>query len=239
MDASWQRRTELLFGAGARGRLNDASVLVVGVGGVGGAAAEMLARSGIGALTLVDSDVVEESNINRQLPALHSTVGRSKCSVLKERLLDINPELRLDLIEAYLDEQNIPSLLDGRRFDWAVDAIDTLSPKIALIRYLLDRGIPLVSSMGAGGKMDATAVELSDISRTRMCPLAHQLRRRLHKIGIYEGFQAVFSSEAPRRESVVPEQSRGKKSQVGTVSYLPAVFGCVCAQAVITGLTGA
>ncbi|MBQ9548301.1 MAG: tRNA threonylcarbamoyladenosine dehydratase, partial [Bacteroidales bacterium] len=204
----------------------------------GGWAAELLVRAGIGSLTLADCDVVGETNINRQLPALHSTVGQSKCAVLRNRLLDINPELKLDVLETWLDEDNLPALLDGRRFDWAVDAIDTLSPKIALIRYLLGRGVPLVSSMGSGAKVDATQVRLDDISRTRECPLAQQLRKRLHRLGIYEGFQAVYSLEPPRRESVVAEHSRCKRSQVGTVSYLPAVFGCVCAQAVVRGISG-
>jgi len=155
--------------------------------------------------------------------------------VLAGRLLDINPELDLNVAPVYVSETNIAEVL-GAPLDYVVDAIDTLSPKIALIQFCLSAGIPLVSSMGSGAKMDATAVRLADISKTRMCPLAHMLRKRLHKFGIRSGFLAVYSEEEPRRESVVLEESINKKSQVGTISYLPAVFGCVCAQAVIERL---
>ena len=197
-----------------------------------------LARAGVGHLVAVDSDDVSETNRNRQILALSSTVGLPKCDVLRNRLLDINPELDLVTIPEYITEQNIPSLLDGFELDFLVDAIDTLSPKICLIQYCLKRGLPLVSSMGAGAKLDATAVRVADISQTRMCPLAHMLRKRLHKFGIYSGFQAVFSVEEPRRSSVVLEDSRNKKSQVGTVSYLPTVFGAVCAQVAIRSIVG-
>jgi len=233
---SWQERTELLLGTEGLLRLQNAHVLVVGIGGVGGYAAEMLVRGGVGHLTIVDSDKVSESNINRQLLALHSTVGRSKCEVLRSRLLDINPDLDLDSIEDYVNEDNLPTLLEGRKFDYVVDAIDTLSPKIALIRYCLAKGWPLVSAMGAGAKVDATAVRLADISKTRECPLAHQLRKRLHRLGINKGFLAVYSEEKPNKDSMILEEGRNKKSQVGTISYLPAVFGCVCAQAVLCAI---
>ncbi len=236
--APWQERTVLLLGKEAVARMAASRVLVVGVGGVGGYAAEMLVRAGVGHLAIVDSDKVAESNVNRQLLALHSTIGLSKVAVLKDRLMDINPDLDLTVKETYLEEGNIASVLEGCRFDYAVDAIDTLSPKIALIRWCLGRRVPLVSSMGAGAKMDATMVRLADISGTRMCPLAQNLRKRLHKMGIFEGFQAVFSEEKPREGATVPEEGRNKRSNVGTISYLPAVFGCVCAQAVIDGIAG-
>lgn len=235
---NWQERTEMLLGAEGAARLRGARVAVIGVGGVGGFAAEALARAGVGHLVAVDSDDVSETNRNRQILALSSTVGLPKCDVLRNRLLDINPELDLVTIPEYITEQNIPSLLDGLELDFLVDAIDTLSPKICLIQYCLKRGLPLVSSMGAGAKLDATAVRVADISQTRMCPLAHMLRKRLHKFGIYSGFQAVFSVEEPRRSSVVLEESRNKKSQVGTVSYLPTVFGAVCAQVAIRSIVG-
>lgn len=234
----WQERTELLLGTEGLARLAACRCLVVGVGGVGSCAAEMLARAGIGHIVLLDNDEVGETNINRQLPALHSTIGQPKVEVVGRRLKDINPDLELSVIAEYLTEANIHELLDAYEFDYIVDAIDTLSPKIALIQYSLQRGIPLVSSMGAGAKYDATAVRLADISRTFQCPLAHQLRKRLHRLGIESGFLAVFSSEHPRRESVIIEESRNKKSQVGTISYLPSVFGCVCAQAVISRIGG-
>ena len=232
----WYERTELLLGADNLQRLDQACVAVIGIGGVGGYAAEMLVRAGLGHIVLVDSDTVSETNLNRQLLALRSTIGRKKCDVLRERLLDINPDLDVRVIADYIHEDNVAALLDPVGADLVIDAIDTLSPKIALIQYCLGRGLKLVSSMGAGAKLDATAVRVADIAQTRMCPLAHMLRKRLHKFGIYTGFDAVFSIEEPRRSSVVLEESRNKKSQVGTISYLPAVFGCACAQAAIRSL---
>ena len=235
---AWQQRTALMFGASGLDALASARVAVVGLGGVGAMAAEMLARAGVGHLFLVDADVVSASNINRQLPALHSTVGRSKCSVMRERLMDINPALDLVCCEEFVNEDAVGGILSSFRPDCVVDAIDTLSPKIALIQYCLGEGIFMVSSMGSGAKTDATKVRLADISATFQCPLAHMLRKRLHKLGITSGFLAVFSTERPDRGSVVLEESRNKKSQAGTVSYLPAVFGCVCAQAIVQHIVG-
>lgn len=234
----WLERTEMLAGAEALGRLASSKVAVVGLGGVGAYAAEMLVRSGLGHIVLIDSDTVSVSNKNRQLIALDSTIGRSKCEVLRSRLLDINPELDADIREEYVDEGSIPSIFDGMAPDYVVDAIDTLSPKIALIQYCLGNDIPLVSSMGSGAKTDVTRVRIADISKTYQCPLAHMLRKRLHKFGITTGFQAVFSDEIPVRESVTLEESRNKKSQVGSISYLPAVFGCACAQVVLKQIMG-
>ena len=238
MESCWTQRTELLLGPQAVQKLDDARVAVVGVGGVGAAAAEMLARSGVGHMALIDSDDISESNINRQLPALHSTVGLRKCDVLASRLRDINPNLDICLICEYVTENNIDSILSSYHPDHVVDAIDTLSPKIALIQYCLENEIHLVSSMGSGAKVDATRVRVADISKTRMCPLAHMLRKRLHKLGIFRGFLAVFSEEPPVRGSVVLEESRNKKSQVGSAPWLPTVFGCVCAQTTICSIVG-
>ncbi|MBQ9462258.1 MAG: ThiF family adenylyltransferase [Bacteroidales bacterium] len=236
--SGWQARTALLLGETALEKLEVSRVAVVGLGGVGAMAAEMIVRAGVGHVVLVDVDVVNESNINRQLPALHSTIGLSKCSVMQQRLLDINPELDLLCVQDYVNEESIPALFDKLELDCVVDAIDTLSPKIALIQYCLGRGIFLVSSMGSGSKLDATKVRVDDISRSYQCPLAHMLRKRLHKLGITGGFLAVFSSERPDKSSVVLEESRNKKSQTGTVSWLPAVFGCVCAQATVRHIAG-
>ena len=230
----WQERTGMLLGPDALGRLGASRVAVAGLGGVGAMAAEMLVRAGVGHIVLIDADTVSESNLNRQLPALRSTVGRSKCDVMSERLRDINPSLEVLTVKEFLTEDSIPALLGSLELDCVVDCIDTLSPKIALIQHCLGRGVFLVSSMGSGSKLDATKVRLDDISRTYQCPLAHMLRKRLHKLGITTGFQAVFSTEKPDRDSVVLEESRNKKSQTGTISYLPAVFGCVCAQAAVS-----
>ena len=234
---SWNERTELLLGSEKAAALERARVAVVGLGGVGAYAAEMLCRAGVGSLLLIDNDEVGESNLNRQLPALHSTLGRPKAEVMKERLEDINPGISIEVVREYLTESNVPRLLCGR-LDCVVDAIDTLSPKIALIQHCLASGYPLVSSMGSGAKLDATRIRVDDISRTHECPLAHMLRKRLHKLGIREGFLAVYSEEPPRREAMILEESENKKSQVGTISYIPAVFGCICAQAALERIAG-
>ena len=234
----WLERTELLIGSENVEKLQNANVLVVGVGGVGAYAAEMIARAGVGKMTLADADTVSESNINRQLIALHSTVGREKCAVLAERLHDINPALELTCVSRFIDESSVDSLLDSAEFDYAVDAIDTLSPKIALIKGTLDRGIPLVSSMGSGGKMDPAALEIADIAKTHHCPLARVVRGRLHKLGIDRGFTAVFSAEPVREGSVIQCDEQNKRSNLGTISYTPAMFGIGCASVVIRGLIG-
>ena len=248
---SWLERTEMLVGEDGIARLSSARVAIIGVGGVGGYAAEMIVRAGVGHILILDSDEVSVSNRNRQLLALNSTVGRPKCQVLKERLLDINPDLDIVTVEKFIiaegavpdsgfeDASGTPSqLLGAYEFDYVVDAIDTLSPKLELIKYCLDRKIPLVSSMGAGAKFDVTKIRITDISKSFQCPLAHMVRKRLGKMGIRKGFKAVFSEEIADRSSIVLEAGRNKKSQVGTISYLPASFGCACAQAVITGLLG-
>ena len=233
---AWKERTQLLVGAEGLERLFESSVAVIGLGGVGAYAAEMLCRAGVGHLILLDSDVVSESNKNRQLIALDSTIGKPKSTVLAERLKDINPDVRLTLINCYLEEGGIQQLLGEHKVDFLVDAIDTLAPKIALIRYCVESGIPHVSSMGAGAKFDATAVRLADLSKSYNCPLAYILRKKLRKVGISKGFKVVFSEELPRREAIVAVEERNKKSNVGTISYLPAVFGCVCAQAAVEHL---
>lgn len=235
---NWLERTELLLGKEKLQRLRDAHVLVVGLGGVGAYAAEMIARAGVGELTLADADAVSESNINRQLVALHSTVGRPKAEVLAGRLTDINPGVKLHLVNKYIRDEETYTLLDAARYDYVVDAIDTLSPKLALIAAALERGYPLVSSMGAGAKLDPTKLEIADIGRTHHCPLAHMLRKRLHKIGIRSGFRAVFSPEPAREGAMILCEETNKKSNVGTISYLPALFGIGCASVVIRGLSG-
>lgn len=234
----WLERTELLLGEEKLNRLRKASVLVVGLGGVGAYAAEMLCRSGIGAMTIVDADTVSESNINRQLVALHSTVGRDKTEILADRLKDINPELKLEVIREFVKDEATGALFEARQYDYVVDAIDTLSPKVNLIREAIERGIPLVSSMGAGAKTDPTLVEIRDISKSHHCPLAHMLRKRLNRMGIRKGFHAVFSPEPVREGAMILCEETNKKSNVGTISYMPAVFGCHCASVVVRGLIG-
>lgn len=231
--APWQERTRMLVGERMLEHFARSRVAVVGVGGVGGYAAEMLVRAGVGHLVIMDSDDVSLSNKNRQLLALDSTVGKPKCDVLASRLLDINPALDIVVIKEYLETDKAGDYFSGMKIDFLVDAIDTLSPKLSLIKYCMDNFIPLVSSMGAGAKFDATKVRLADISKSYNCPLAYIVRKRLRHMGISKGFKVVFSEELPDRNAIVSQEDRNKKSQVGTLSYIPAVFGCVCAQAAI------
>ena len=235
---NWLERTELLLGAEKLERLRRAHVLVVGLGGVGAYAAEMIARAGVGRMTIADADTVSPSNINRQLVALHSTVGRPKAEVLAERLRDINPDIELTVVNRYIRDEETYTLLDAARYDYVVDAIDTLSPKLALIKGALDRQLRLVSSMGAGAKTDPTRMEIADIGRTHHCPLAHMLRKRLHKLGIRSGFRAVFSAAPMHEGAMILCEEQNKKSNVGTISYLPALFGIGCASVVIRDLAG-
>lgn len=234
---NWSERTQLLLGDEKLNRLKNSHVLVVGVGGVGAYAAEMLVRASIGEITIVDADKVSNSNRNRQLVALCSTIDREKCDVLAERLLDINPSLKLHINNTFISGETIEELLDSAKFSYVVDAIDTLTPKVELIQGALKREIPLVSSQGAGSKLDPTLIEVKDISKTHHCPLAHMLRKRLHKLGIRRGFKAVFSAEPPIEGSMILCNEQNKKSNVGTISYIPAVFGCTCASVVIRDIT--
>jgi tRNA A37 threonylcarbamoyladenosine dehydratase len=235
---NWLERTHILLGDEKLAKLQNAHVLVVGLGGVGAYAAEQIARAGVGQMTIVDGDIVQPSNRNRQLPALFSTQGMAKAEVVSRRLLDINPELKLTVVGTFLKDEAIPELL-STRFDYVVDAIDTLSPKVYLIMTALEKGYPLISSMGAGGKLDPSKIAVADISESYNCNLARMIRKRLSKFGIKKGFDVVFSSELVPREFIIEtEGEQNKKSTVGTISYLPAVFGCFLASVVIRNLIG-
>lgn len=233
----WKQRTRLLLGEEKSERLRQAHVLVVGVGGVGAYAAEMLCRAGVGRLTLVDADTVQPTNINRQLPALHSTLGQLKVEVLAARFRDINPEVELTILPVFLKDENIPQLLDAARYDFVVDAIDTLAPKCYLIAEALRRRIKIVSSMGAGAKSDITQIRFADIWDTYHCGLSKAVRKRLQKMGIRHKLPVVFSTEqADPKAVLLTDDERNKKSTCGTVSYMPAVFGCYLAEYVIRRL---
>jgi len=226
-------RTELLIGTDGLSKLKSSRVLVVGTGGVGAYAAEMLCRSGIGVLTIVDSDKVKESNINRQLIALHSTIDHYKVDILLERFRDINPDAKIRAINEFLTEDNIDTIVENN-YDYVVDAIDSIAPKIALIKYCIKNNINIVSSMGAGGRLDPSKIEVSDISKTYQCALARIVRERLKKENIYKGVTVVFSSEPVRKESVIEvTDERNKRSTTGTISYIPAIFGCYLSSVVI------
>lgn len=233
----WKQRTGLLFGQEKMERMANAHVLVVGLGGVGAYAAEMICRAGVGQMTLVDADIVQPSNINRQLPALHSTIGEEKAKVLAGRFRDINPEVKLTILPVFLKDENIPELLDAAKYDFIVDAIDTLSPKCFLIYHALKRNIKIVSSMGAGAKSDITRVRFADISDTYHCGLSKAVRKCLQKMGVRRKLPVVFSTEQTDPKAVIlTEDERNKKSTCGTVSYMPAVFGCYLAEYVIKRL---
>ena len=233
---NWLERTELLVEKQNLEKLKQSHVLVVGLGGVGAYAAEQLCRAGVGEMTIVDGDLISTTNRNRQLPALVSTTGKPKVKVLADRLLDINPELRLHTLQEYIRDDRMIEILNGH-FDYVVDAIDTLSPKIFLIYHTLQKGHRLVSSMGSGGKLDPTKVEIADFSKSRICPLARILRKRLGRVGIREGFNVVFSTEEVPEHAMIPcEGEPNKKTTIGTISYMPAIFGCFMASVVIRDL---
>ncbi len=236
VDFNWQERTELLFGENKIERIRNANVLVVGTGGVGGYAAEMICRAGVGKMTIVDADTIQPSNINRQIIALHSNIGMSKVNALGKRLLDINPNLELTVMEKYLKDEAIPELLEREKFDFVVDAIDTVAPKCFLIFECLRRKIKIVSSMGAGAKSDITKVCFADIWDTYHCGLSKAVRKRLQKMGMKKSLPVVFSTEQADEKAVLLVDERNKKSTCGTVSYMPAVFGCYLAEYVIKKL---
>ena len=208
-------------------RIRRAHVLVVGTGGVGAYAAEMLCRAGVGHLTLVDADTVSPSNINRQLPALHSTLGRSKVSVLAERFRDINPEVQLTLREEYLTPESVDALLDAAPYAYVIDAIDTIQPKVALLAACIRRRQPVIASMGAGAKTDITAIQYADLWQTYHCGLSKSVRNGLARAGLRgRKLPVVFcTQQADRNALLTVEGERNKITTAGTVSFMPATFG--------------
>lgn len=234
----WLSRTELLLGDEGLRKLKTSNVLVAGLGGVGSYAAEMICRTGVGKMTIIDGDTIHPSNRNRQLPALKSTEKLYKTEVMGARLLDINPDLNLTIIREYIRDERMIEILDAG-YDYIIDAIDTLSPKIFLIWHSLQRKLPVVSSMGAGGKFDPVKIRISDISETTGCTLARILRKRLHRLGIREGVTAVYSPEQIDKTKILGVKGeQNKASVVGTISYMPAAFGIACASVVIRDLAG-
>lgn len=234
----WSSRTELLLEKEGLEKLKKAHVLVVGLGGVGAYAAEMLVRAGIGEITIIDGDVVQPSNRNRQLPALCSTQFKPKVEVMQQRLLDINPDLKINPIQLFVTGAAIKDLLTTP-FNYVIDAIDSIAPKVFLIVHTFNAKIPLISSMGAGGKLDPAKVTIDDISKSYHCKLARMIRKRLTKFNIKKGFNVVYSPEPVKKEHVIfVEGERNKKTTVGTISYMPALFGLLAASKVIRDLVG-
>lgn len=231
----WQQRTVLLTGKEKSDRYRSSHVIIAGAGGVGAYAAEMLCRAGIGKITIIDSDTVQPTNINRQLIALHSTVARKKTDVLSQRLLDINPDLLIEPKDLYITEDNIAGLLDAAP-DFVIDAIDTIAPKCALITECLRRHIKIISSMGAGAKKDITKIAYADINDTYNCGLSKAIRLRLRKAGVKGKLPVVFSSEQADKNAMLPVNEPNKKSTTGTISYMPATFGCYLAAYVLENI---
>lgn len=237
MDLSWLERTELLIGKESVERLSNCNVLIVGLGGVGSFAAEFIARAGIGNLTIIDGDVVDKTNKNRQLPALTSTIGLKKADLMAARIRDINPDVVLNVIDSFQKPEHAQELVSSIKYDYVMDCIDSVMPKIFFIRSCLDNGQRLISSMGAGGKMDASKVEVADIGDTYNCRFAKLVRKRLHKHGIHNGFKTVFNKGEVCRDSLrLTDGSNFKKSFYGTISYMPALFGLHMAAEVINDL---
>ena len=233
----WLSRMSLMLPEEQVEKLMSANVLVVGLGGVGGICAEMIARAGVGKMTIVDADTVDASNKNRQIPALTSTEGLNKVEVMAARIRDINPAIQLRVLNEFVRDDRTDEILEEEQFDYAVDCIDTLSPKVFFIKACMDRSLPLVSSLGAGGKVDPSQIEVTDISKTHECNLAKYVRKRLHSLGIYKGLKVVFSPEKVDQSRIIEtEKAFPKKSLIGTLSYMPAIFGCTVASVVIRDL---
>lgn len=223
---NWTERTRLLLGDERVDAYHNSHVLVVGLGGVGGITAEMLVRAGIGRLTIVDADIIQPSNLNRQIVSTTSKLYQSKASVLHDRLKDINPDVQIEVIEEFLKDDNMVELIQRHTYDFVVDAIDSLSPKVHLIRLAKEYKLPIISSMGAGAKRNPALVAQADLSKSYNCALARALRKRLRKLGISKDLPVVFSSELPDESAVIEiSGEQCKRSTAGTISYMPAIFG--------------
>ena len=237
-DLSWLSRTSLLIGEEQVRALSRKHVMVVGLGGVGSFAAEFIARSGVGRMTIIDGDVVDPTNRNRQLPALSTNHGVSKAQIMAERLKAINPEIVLTVVQSFIQPEMVQEHLELAP-DYVIDAIDSLTPKITFLTLAHQRGVRVVSSMGAGAKLDPTRLQVVDIAKTYNCPFAQQVRKMLKEKGIRTGIKAVFSPEKPIKESLMLTDGKNfKRSAYGTISYLPAVFGAVASSVVIRDLIG-
>ncbi len=225
----WLNRAALFLPEETLNAIRAAHVLCVGLGGVGGIAAEMIARAGVSGMTIADGDCVEAGNINRQLPALHTTIGQLKTEVMRERLLSINPELKLTVISRYLEPQDMRELYENGKFTAVLDAIDSIAPKTELLSEAVRRNIPAVSSMGAGLRLNPALIQADDISKTSVCPLAKAVRKGLREQGIETGVTTVYSTEQPAK----PGKDSAGRNLIGTISYMPAMFGVRCAAELI------
>ena len=231
-------RTELLIGTENQKKLAASTIVVFGVGGVGSHCIEALARCGVGRLVLVDNDQVSLTNLNRQSIAYHSTVGQYKTHVMKARIADINPAAKVDTFETFVLPDNLSGLLDSLgAVSYVVDAIDTVTAKLAIVQYCTDRQIPLISSMGTGNKLHAELFEITDISKTSVCPLCRVMRKELKNRGIYK-LKVLYSKEQPLTPVCPSEEITGKRSVPGSISFVPPVAGLLIAGEVIRDLLG-
>lgn len=238
MDESWDARSRLLLGDEAMARLAAATVLVAGLGGVGGYAAEVLARSGVGGMIIIDSETVDVTNVNRQLIALRSTVGLSKTGLWRQRLLDINPELRLEVRDTFITPDNAAMMLDPAP-DHVADCIDTVASKCALLAGCLERHIPVISSMGAGGRLDPSKVRYGHLAQTCEDGLAKAVRTAMRRRKIDAGrLKVVWSQEAPCRKALINLETTNKRSSFGTLATIPALFGIYIANSIIRHISG-
>lgn len=235
--SNWLERTELLIGSEALKKLNNSNILVVGLGGVGSYAAETLVRAGVGNITIIDGDIVDTTNKNRQLQALDSSEGKKKASVLKDRFLDINKDINITVYEEFLTPEAMEKLLQENKYDYVLDCIDSISPKLSLVVTLHNRGSKFISSMGAGGKLNPSMIKIADIKKTHGCKFAQQVRKQLKGFDIRTGFKAVFSDEVQIGTSLkLTDGTNYKKSFYGTIAYMPAMFGMTMAAEVIKQL---
>ncbi|MBQ5682764.1 MAG: tRNA threonylcarbamoyladenosine dehydratase [Peptococcaceae bacterium] len=234
-------RTRMLVGDAGMEKLQNAHVFIAGIGGVGSFTAEALARAGVGTLTLLDNDTVDITNLNRQIHATQKTVGRPKVEVMAERIREINPDIQVHTINAFLLDDNTESVLGDGGYDYIVDAVDTVTAKLSLILYARERNIPVISSMGTANKLDATKFEVVDISKTHTCPLARVMRKELRDRGIISGVEVLYSTALPVKIQTAADAEDGerKKPVPASISYVPSVAGLLLAGHVIQQLLAA
>lgn len=237
--SKWLERTELILGPDEMNRLKSAHVLIVGLGGIGSFAGEFIARAGVGTMTIIDGDAFDITNKNRQLTALESTIGKNKALVLAERIRDINPDIRLNVVEEFVLPARVWELLDEYRPDYVMDCIDSVTPKLEWIIACKSKKIKVITHLGAGGKIDPTRVHVAKLPDSHNCKLGAHVKKRLKKKGVrFEKIKCVYSSELQQKESLkMTDGSNFKRSFYGTVSYMPALFGLLGAAEVIRYLT--
>ncbi|HQV67349.1 MAG TPA: tRNA threonylcarbamoyladenosine dehydratase [Saprospiraceae bacterium] len=233
----WLERTALLIGDESVNKLSQANILLVGLGGVGSYAGEFIVRAGVGKITIIDGDIVDPTNINRQMQATHSTIGLSKSALLKQRFLDINPNLQLTAYDKFMEPEDMEKLFLDQEFDFVMDCIDSVTPKLTLLNTAVKSKSKIISAMGAGGKLDPSKIKISDIANTKECKFAHVVRKRLKAIGVKKGIISVYSEEIqPKSALQLTDGKNYKRSFYGTISYMPALFGLTMASEVIRRL---